>query len=227
MWMLFIPVAFIVLFLVYNYVILPSWKKKIDDKNQKLTDEFASKINGRENEFRDNYLSSNRFFKAVSEQIQNENITALISCQEKREIKDFLRQQAVNVAGKALGKLTGVGVKEVDNTEYYYLALTPKELHYLHYSEEGNCKEHLLFKRENIQQIEVGKITSEDMLKNNAYAGDTKRLSFINNDTKYKLFFYDIIFTHPMGRFKKTQFIEISYLFGKPFLNFTKEFERK
>lgn len=130
------------------------------------------------------------------------------------------------MAGKALGKLTGVGVKEVDNTEYYYLALTDSNLHYLHYSERGQCKEHLSFERSKMTNLEVSKVTSADMLKNNAYVGETERFSFESGDTQYKFFFYDKMYAHPLAKKHSLEDVaKVNHLFATPFLDFFNQYK--
>lgn len=227
MWIIAIPIGFIVLFMLYNFIVVPMMNTGHDKKLDNAVNNFATQIAGKETETKQQFIQNNEHIKPIALQIDEQEIIGIISCQEKRETKDFLRQAAVNMAGKALGKLTGVGVKEVDNTEHYFLALTPDNLHYLHYSERGKCKEHLSFDRDNMNNIEVGKITSADMLKNNAFAGETKRLSFEIGNTQYKFFFYDKMYAHPSS--KKHSFedvAKVNYLFAKPFLEFTGQYKK-
>lgn len=199
---------------------------KHEDKLVKASDDFARQIIGKEAEIKQQFIQNNEHVKPIAFQINNNKILGIVSCQEKRETKDFIRQQTINIAGKALGKLTGVGVKEVDNTEHYFLALTSDNLHYLHYSERGECKEHLSFERNNLNNIEVRKITSADMLKNSAYAGETERLSFESGETQYKFFFYDKFYAHPSRRDNRLEDIaKINYLFAKPFLEFAQQYK--
>lgn len=221
MWIIAIPVVIIALFMVYSFVIVPKMNASYEAKMNNASNDFAQQIAGNESEMKKQFIKENEHIKPIAMQINDQAIIAVISCQEKRETKDFLRQQAVNMAGKALGKLTGVGVKEVDNTEYYYLALTNNNLHYLHYSERGQCKEHLSFERNNMTNLEVGKVSSADMLKNNAYAGETERFSFENRDTQYKFFFYDKVYAHPLAKKHSLEDLaKVNYLFAKPFLEF-------
>lgn len=226
MWIIALPIAIIVLFMLYSYVIVPRMNAKYEEKIGKASNDFAQQIAGNETETKKQFIQNNEHVSPIAIQINEQDIIAIISCQEKRETKDFLRQQAVNIAGKALGKLTGVGVKEVDNTEHYYMALTKDNLHYLHYSERGQCKEHLSFERNLMNNLEVGKITSADMLKNNAYAGETERLSFEIGDTQYKFFFYDKIYAHPAAYEKHSleDVAKVNYLFAKPFLTFVEQY---
>lgn len=225
MWIIAIPIVFIALFMVYSYVIVPKMNASYEAKIGKASGDFAQQIAGRETETKAQFIQDNEHIKPIAFQINEQDIIAVISCQEKRETKDFLRQQAVNMAGRALGKLTGVGVKEVDNTEHYYLALTNNKLHYLHYAENGQCKEHLSFDRSRMNNIEVGKITSADMLKNNAHAGDTERFSFESGDTQYKFFFYDKMYAHPLAKnHNLADVAKVNYLFAKPFLAFVQPY---
>jgi hypothetical protein len=220
MWTLAIPIVIVILFMVYNYVILPRMKKNYENKAQELTVRFSDNIRGKEEQTRKDYVRNNPYIKSIAQQVQHEDIEGIISCMEKRELKDFLRQQAINMAGSAVGRVAGIGFKETDNTEYYYLVLTKPFLHYLRFSENGECKEHLKFDRSWIQQLESGTVTSGDMLKNNAAAGESKRLSFVSNDTLYKFFFYNHFWGQPSvksSRNKEEEFAELNYLFATPF----------
>ncbi len=183
-------------------------------------DEFSSQIKGREAEVRQEYAQNNSFIIPITTQVRGEAIEGIISCMEKRELKDFIRQQAVAIVGSVLKKATGSGLKEEDNNEYYYLALTPQKLHYIHYSEEGKCQEHLSFSREQMQELEVGTVTSGEAVKNSALIGDSTRISFIFNETQYKFFFYNKLHAHPQGHSAGSidkEMAEINYLFAKPF----------
>lgn len=225
MWIIAIPIVVIALFMLYSFVIVPKMNASYEAKMNNAANNFAQQIAGRETETRAKFVQENEHIKPIAFQINEQDIIAVISCQEKRETKDFLRQQAVNMAGKALGKLTGIGVKEVDNTEHYYLALTNNKLHYLHYSERGQCKEHLSFQRSQMKNSEVGKVTSADMLKNNAYAGEAERLSFESGDTQYKFFFYDKVYAHPSAKkHGLDDMAQVNHLFAKPFLEFTAQY---
>lgn|GEM_PF-2836259 len=228
MWIVAIPIVLIVLVMVYQYALLPKMKAKHEEKLSRASDDFALQIAGKEAETKTMFIQSNEHIKPIVFQIQEQDIMGIISCQEKRETKDFLRQQAVNIAGKALGRLTGVGVREVDNTEHYFLVLTHAHLHYLHYSDRGDCKEHLSFERNGMENLAVGKITSADMLKNNAFVGETERLTFESGDTQYNFFFYDKMYAHPKAGDKYSTMQEMSkvnYLFAKPFLAFVKQYQ--
>lgn len=227
MWIIAIPIVFIVLFCIYQYVLLPKMNANHEEKLTKVSDNFAQQIAGKETETKQQFIQENEHIKPIAFQINEQKIIGIISCQEKRETKDFIRQQAVNMAGKALGKLTGVGVKEVDNTEHYFLVLTDANLHYLHYSERGECKEHLSFEKSKLNNIEVGKITSADMLKNNAFAGETERLSFESGDTLYKFFFYDKLYAHPSVKNNNLEDVaKVNYLFAKPFLKYINPYRK-
>lgn len=221
MWIIVIPVVVIALFMIYSFVIVPKMNASYEAKIKNASADFAQQIIGKEAQVKQQFVEENEHIKPIAFQINDKGIIAVISCQEKRETKDFLRQQAVNMAGKALGRLTGVGVKEVDNREYYYLVLTNNHLHYLHYSEKGQCKEHLSFERNRMTNLRVGEVTSEDMLKNNAYVGETERFSFESGDTQYRFFFYDKMYAHPTAKNHDiSDMAKVNYLFAKPFLKF-------
>ncbi|MFD2967261.1 hypothetical protein [Sphingobacterium bambusae] len=227
MWIIAIPIVFIGLYLVYQFVLLPKMNAGQERKLEANRQEFASRIAGREEAVKQQFIQDNEHLLPLVFQTDEQDIIGIISCQEKRETKDFLRQQAINMAGRALGKLTAVGVRELDNTEHYFLVLTPSNLHYLHYSEQGQCKEHIAFDRTKMTDMEVGKITSADMLKNSAFAGQTERLSFISEDTQYKFFFYDKLYAHPSAKDESFENIaEVNYLFAKPFLAFAEQYRR-
>ena len=225
MWIIAIPVVVIALFMVYSFVIAPKMNVGYKAKMKGASHEFAQQIIGREAEVKRQFVEENEHIKPIAFQINDKSVVAVISCQEKRETKDFIRQQAVNLAGKGLGRLTGIGVREVDNTEYYYLTLTVNHLHYLHYSENGRCKEHLSFERTRMSNLKVAKVTSADMLKNNAYVGTTERFSFESGDTQYKFFFYDEMYAHPAAKADDiSDMAKVNYLFAEPFLKFFEQY---
>lgn len=221
MWFITLPIALIVLFVVYQYVLLPKLNANHEKKMAKLTDAFAKEIMGKESDVKSEFIQQNENIKPISNQIQEQDIIGVISCQEKREIKDFVRQQAINMAGKMLKKATGVRVKEVDNTESYFLVLTQEHLHYLHYAENGRCKDYYSFKRADIKHMEYGEITSKDIIKHNAYVGETKKLSFEYDGSLFQFFIYNTLYLFPTAKNESLKEItKINYLFAKPFLEF-------
>lgn len=225
MWIIAIPIVLVVVFMVYNYVLLPKMNANADEKMAKASNDFASQIAGNEVEIKRQFIQENEHIRPIAFQINEQDIIAIISCQEKRGTNDFLRQQAVNMTGKALGRLTGVGVREVDNTEHYYLVLTSNHLHYLHYSDRGKCHEHLSFERSQLEHLEVGKVTSTDMLQNNAHIGLVERLSFESKGIQYKFFFYDKLYAHPSVRNHSFEDVaQLNHLFAKPFVAFVEPY---
>jgi hypothetical protein len=199
---------------------------KHEEKLNNFSDSFASKIRGREEETKKNYIQTNEHIKPIVLLINEQDIIGIISCQEKREMNDFIRQQTVNLIGRVIGKIIGIGIKEVDNTEHYYLVLTNEHLHYIHYSNKGECKEHLSFQNNQLTNWKTGKVRSGDMIKNNAFAGNTQKLSFDSNGTTYKFFVYDKMYAHPLAGHEHSnsqEISEINYLFAKPFKKFMEQ----
>lgn len=225
--MIFIPIIVIVGFIVYQYVLLPKMNAKHEDKQARLVDEFAKKIAGKEAETKQEYIRTNPHIKPIVFQINDSDIIGIVSCQEKRDTGDLLRQNAVNLAGKAVGKLTGVRVREVDNTEDYYLVLTDKNIHYVHFNDNARCKEHLVFSRNEISRPESGEVSAGDALKNNAYQGETKRVSFDYDGKTYKFFVYDQFYAFPNAENDTWEDLAgVNYLFATPFNKFVEKIAR-
>ena len=103
MWIIAIPIVVIGLFMLYSFVIVPKMNASYEAKMNNASNDFAQQIAGSENEIKKQLIQENEHIEPIALQINDEAIVAVISCQEKRETKDFLRQQAVNMAGKALG----------------------------------------------------------------------------------------------------------------------------
>ncbi len=204
--------------LYFSLVIMPKMTAKARAKAEKMQQDFGSSIQGREEEVRQEYLQNNSLVSPFPAQLQDK-ILGMISCMEKRTTGDFIRQQAVGAAGKVLGRVTGVRVKEVDNEEHYWLAFTEANLHYLHYNDSGNCVEHLSFQLARLQNMEMGTPSTEELFTGKAEVG-VKRLSFESNDIKYKFFYYDNLWGHPKGKCRKdheAEAAELNYLFARPF----------
>ncbi len=199
-WIIAIPILVIVAFAVYTYMLLPRMKARAAAAHGAAVQTYAESVRGREDAAWEDALRTNASIRPIADAVGEPGITGIISCQEKREMKDFLRQQATEILGRTMKKITKVGFREVDNTEYYYLALTAGNLHYLHFSLEGALKQHLTFPRAQMQELEVGKVTGRDMVVSNASLGDVQKLSFIHESTLYRFFFYDNIWGHPLDK---------------------------
>lgn len=221
-------IASFALCIFYALVIAPRMAKKYKAEAEGLQQNFAESIRGREDETRREYLKNDTLMQPFTEQLQDANILGMISCMEKRSTKDFIRQQAIGAAGKVLGKVTGVRVKEVDNQDNYWLAITKENLHYLHYDDDGGCIEHLCWDLPQLNQIETGKPSTEEMFTGKAEPGTT-RISFSSKDIKYKFFFFDNLWGHPLGKVRKddkAQAAELNYLFAEPFKKLVARFEQ-
>lgn len=222
MWIIFIPITVIILFLVFNYIILPKMNNKYEEKIQNLTDEFANQIRGKEDAYRHQFISSNKTISTMASAINSNDIIGVISCQQKMETKDVIRQEVINVARKTVGKMLNANIDSLeDNGQYYYLVLTPNTLNYLHYTLEGELVESLSFDRAEMQNIESGEITSADILKNKAAVGHAVRLSFGYGDSTFKFFYYDILAIFPTDHNNSDEDVaKLNYLFAKPFIEF-------
>ena len=223
MWIILLPILCVAGYFVYIKVIAPQMNEKAEEKQKSLTDDFASQIRGRENEVKSRFAETNDSVRFIAGQIDGETIEGIVSCMEKRDLKDVARQTMTNVAGKAVGKIVGVGFKQTDNEEDYYLALSADRLHYLHFAESGQCKEHLIFERNRMENLESGKMTATEAVAASGDMFSTMRLGFTYNGAPYKFFYYDKFYGHPSVREPADadkEFAERNYLFAEPFLKF-------
>ena len=230
MWLIVLIVVGMAGYFVYTLVLLPKKNEKAEEKQKSLADNFISQISGREDEVRRQYAETNGSVSPIAKQAKEDTLDGIISCMERRDMKDVTRQVLTNVAGKAVGKLVGIGFKQVDNEEHYYLALSAERLHYLHFSESGTCKEHLVFDRTRMEQLESGKVTSAEAITNSADMFSTFRLSFTYEGVPYKFFYYDKFYDHPSaGKVadEVKEFAERNYLFAEPFLRFAESFRQE
>ena len=215
-------------FFVYNKVVLPKMNVKAEDKQKLASDNVISQISGREDEVRKQLLETNDLVNLIAGEVNEDTIEGIISCMERRNLKDVTRQALKNVAGKAVGQLLGIGFKQTDNEENYYLALSSERLHYLHFSNEGECREHLMFDRNQMENLETGKVTSAEATTLAADMFETNRLSFKYDDETYKFFYYDKFFNLSTDDDDDDDdspeadkaFAEQNYLFAEPFLKF-------
>jgi alkyl sulfatase BDS1-like metallo-beta-lactamase superfamily hydrolase len=199
-------------------------------KQKSLTDKFVSQIRGREDELRSEYVKTNASVAPIAKQMNATSIEGIISCMEKRNLKDVARQTLTNVAGNAVGKLTGIGFKQTDNEEHYYLALTADKLHYLHFSEDGDCKEHLSFDRNRLENLESGKIAASEAVAAGGSMFGSLRLSFTYDGEQHKFFYFDKFFVHPSAEETGNadrEFAEQNYLFAEPFLTVAASVQRE
>ena len=224
MWIIvLLPIVCVAGFFWYNKVYLPQTHEKSEEKQRAFADSFISQIRGREDEVRSQYVQTNNSVSPIAKQMNEDAIMGIISCMERRDLKDVARQTLTNVAGKAVGKMVGIGFKQVDNEEFYFLALTSDKLHYLHFSESGNCREHLIFDRNRMEYLETGKVTAVESA---AVQGDmfsSTRLSFTYEGTQYKFFYFDKFYGYPSDddvTDGEKELAELNYLFAEPFLKF-------
>ena len=225
MWIYIIPIVFFLYGIAYM-IYMHKVTKKDNEEAESHKANFALQIAGIENETRAQYLQENEHVMHIATQVNEPEIIGIISCQEVRNTRDLIRQSIFNILGQIIGKIIKIRYVEVDNSEHYYLTLTSKSLHYLRYNERGVCKEHRHFERNNMSNIEVGKVKYGEMVKNKAYKGATQRLSFKVDNKLYKFFFYDRFMEHPLAKKRSIQdLVEINYLFAKPFLAFAERYK--
>ena len=224
MWIIvLIPIVCIVGLFVYNKMVLPKMTEKSEEKQKSLTSNFVSQISGREDEVRNQYVKTNGTVSRIANQINANAIEGIVSCMEKRDLKDVAKQALTNAAGNVVGKIFGVGFEKTDNEEAYYLALTPDKLHYVHFSDSGKCREHLFFEFNKMINLEAGKVTSAEAMTVQADMFGTFRLSFEYEGTTYKFFYFDKCYIHPADEDvadEKKEFAQLNYLFAEPFLKF-------
>ena len=226
MWIILLVLACVAGFYVYNKILLPKMNQKAEEKHESSKGKFISQISGHEDEVRNQYLKSSDSVSPIAKQMNEEPIEAIISCMQLRNIKDATRQALTNVAGQAVGKLVGVGFKQTDNEEHYYLGLCPNTLHYLHFSDEGACKEHLTFDRSRMENVETGKVTATEAATISADMFETSRFSFTYNGDAYKFFYFHRFYAHPNAEEsdddeqEEKEYTELNYLFAEPFLKF-------
>jgi hypothetical protein len=197
--------------------------EKAEAKQKSLTENFISQIRGREAEVKSQYVKTNDSVRLIVKQMQEDTIEGIVSCMERRDLKDVAKQALTNVAGNVVGKLVGVGFKQTDNEESYYLALTPDRLHYIHFSESGECKEHLIFERNRMENLESGQITAAEAAAAGGSMFGSVRLGFTYDGTSYKFFYYNEFYRHPAVEDpddEDKEFAALNYLFAEPFLKF-------
>ena len=231
MWIIvLLPVLCIAGFFVYTKIILPQMNEKEEAKQKSLTENFISQIRGREVEVKSQYVKTNASVRFITKQMQEDTIEGIVSCMERRDLKDVAKQALTNVAGNVVGKIAGVGFKQVDNEESYYLALTPDRLHYIHFSESGKCKEHLVFERSRMEYLESGKITATEAAAAGGSMFESDRLGFTYEGTSYKFFYFDKFYGHPSveeSADEDEEFAALNYLFAEPFLKFAATVRRE
>jgi len=219
-------------FYVYNKIILPKMSGKVEEKQKAASENAISQISGHEDEVKEQYLKTNNTVNLIASQMNEDTIEGIISCMERRNLKDVTRQALKNVAGKAVGQITGIGFKQTDNEEDYYLALSPDNLHYLHFSNEGECREHLIFDRNRMEYLETGKVTSAEATTLAADMFETKRLSFTYDGEEYKFFYFAKFYCLTTDddddeeEISDKEFAELNLLFAEPFLKFAASVNR-
>ena len=231
MWIIvLIPVLCVAGFFVYNKIIIPKMNEKAEAKQKFLTENFISEIRGREAEIKSQYVETNGSVRFIVEQIEEDTIEGIVSCMERRDLKDVAKQALTNVAGKAVGKLIGIGFEQSDNEESYYLALSTDRLHYLHFSESGQCKEHLIFERNRMENLESGNITATEAAAAGGSMFASVRLGFTYDGTPYKFFYFDKFYGLPFveeSADEDKEFAALNYLFAEPFLKFAAAVRRE
>ena len=231
MWtIVLIPILCVAGFFVYSKIILPQMNEKAEAKQNSLTDNFILEIRGREAEVKSQYIKTNGSVRFIVKQIKEDTIEGIISCMEKRDLKDAAKQVLTNVAGKAVGKLVGVGFKQSDNEEDYYLVLSSDRLHYLHFSESGECREHLIFERNRMENLESGNITATEAAAAGGSMFASVRLGFTYDGTPYKFFYFDKFYGLPFveeSADEDKEFAALNYLFAEPFLKFAAAVRRE
>ena len=230
MWIILLPILCVAGYFVYTKVIAPQMNEKSEEKQKSLTDNFVAQIRGRESEVKSQYAETNGSVRLIAAQMNEETIEGIVSCMEKLDFKDVTRQTITNVAGNAVGKMVGIGFKQTDNEEDYYLALSADRLHYLHFSESGECREHLIFERNRMENLESGKVTASEAVSTSGDMFSTKRLGFTYDGASYKFFYFDKFYGHPSVKDSADEdkvFAEQNYLFAEPFLKFASTFWRE
>ena len=217
---------------VYMKIILPKMNEKSEEKQAKLASDVISQMKGREDEVRERLLKSSDTISLISNTIDGDRIEGIISCMERRDLKDVTRQGLTNVAGKAVGKLTGIGFKQKDNEEDYYLVVNPEKIHYLHFSDDGECREYLSFDRSRMEYLETGKVTTAEATMLSANMFESNRLSFTYDGDTYKFYYYDKFYSlntddDDDNDAADKEFAEQNYLFAEPFLKFAASVRRE
>jgi len=228
MWtIILVLIVFVGGYFAYIKIIMPKMNEKADERQKTVKGDVISQLSGREDEVRDAYLKTHGSVSLIANQMNEDTIEGIISCMERRNLKDVTRQALKNVAGKAVGQLVGIGFKQTDNDENYYLAFSPERLHYLHFSTEGECREHLLFDRNRLENPETGKVTSSEATTLAADMFETTRLSFTYEGETYKFFYFEKFYNFVSDdddddddKVSDKEFAELNYLFAEPFLKF-------
>ena len=233
MWsILVLMILFIGGLYVYLKIILPKMNEKAEEKQEKLASNVISQMRGHEDEVRERLLKSSDTISLIASTMNGDRIEGLISCMERRDLKDVTRQGLTNVAGKAVGKLTGIGFKQKDNEENYYLAVNPERLHYLHFTDEGECREYLSFDRSRMEYLETGKVTTAEATMLSADMFESNRLSFTYDGVTYKFFYYEKFYSLNIdddddNEEADKEFAEQNYLFAEPFMKFAASVRRE
>ena len=217
---------------VYLKIILPKMNEKAEAKQKSVDDNVISQLSGHEDEEKARMLKSNDTISLIASVMNEDPTEGIVSCMERRDLKDVARQGLTNVAGKAVGKLTGIGFKQKDNEENYYLALNPDRLHYLHFTDEGECREHLSFDRNRMEYLETGKVTSGEAAMLAADLFESNRLGFTYEGDTYKFFYYEkcySLFTDDDDDDEEAdkEYAKQNFLFAEPFLKFAASVRRE
>jgi hypothetical protein len=227
MWIVAIPITVIVLFMLYTYVLLPRMNKKHEAQNKTHTEAFALSIKGQEEQIRKTFLTNSTLIQPIVAHLQDDQIQAIISCMEFREMKDFTKQMLMNLAAKVLARGAGSALREQDNEDIYYLVLSQSKLYYLHFDTDGDLVQQMDFERNLMQHIEVGAVVAKEMTVNAAIAMDSERIGFQFANKEYKFFFYKQLYAHPNANAADDTdlaYSQINYLFAEPFKKFVAKY---
>jgi len=206
-----------VLSVLYYIFVMP----RIMKKYKGTVEDVKKKMVGNEDSIRKELLSNPEKLKLIVDKIEGENIVGLANAMEKRGAGDLLKSGAVNLAGSALGRVTGVGIKSNNNLDVYFVVLTDNNLHYMVY-DEGTCEEHLIYDRSKISRMSVDKAS----LASNYTGGasGTKKLTFDYDGKNQSFYLIDGFLKFPtdsgdtMNNAMMDDLIHITELYVKPLL---------
>lgn len=182
-------------FIIWFVFVAPRMKKKYEANKANAKD----KIQGNEEQVKQELLNDPEILKPIADQTQESNFLAIANCMEKRDLSNVIKDGAINAAGSALGKVTGLGVKKYNNLGCYFIALTEKHFHYLNFY-GGDCEEHLKFDRPLIQHMHIEKSS----LAANYTGGSsgTDKLTFEYKGKTHAFYLYKMFVRFPTGEIR-------------------------
>ncbi len=143
-----------VLSVLYFIFIVPKMKKKFENQANEVKDN----LKGNEETERSRLLGDSNALKIISDRVSGEKLIGIVNTMEKRDMGDLLKEGAINMGGKVLGKVTGIGVTAQHNMDVYFVALTDKNIHYF-VCNEGTILDHMVFDRSNAKHLSIEKAT--------------------------------------------------------------------